>query len=259
MTDKRTPAGLLLDLDGTLYVGDGPVPGAVEAVTELAERGFPRRYLTNTTRFSRRELAERLTGMGFPIGVDEIFTASVSAAESLRQRDVRRIELYLPTSARADFAGFDVTADAPEAIVIGDLGAEWTFERLNRAFRQVTEGAEIVALQKNRYWKTGDGLTLDAGPFVAALEYATGERAEVVGKPTRRFFDLVAGSLGVQPGELAMVGDDVDSDVGGAQRAGMRGALVRTGKFTEDALRRSPVEPDWIADSVAELVRQWFP
>lgn len=251
--------GILLDLDGTLYVGETPLPGAVETVRGLTERGVPRRYLTNTTRISRAALALRLQRMGFPIEVDEIFTAPRAAAAWLQHADVRRVALYLPEATREDFAALEVVEQRPQAVVVGDLGEGWTFERLNTAFRQLQEGAQLVALQKNRYWLTAEGLSLDAGPFVAALEYATRTEAVVVGKPSRAFFAMAADSLGMDPERITVVGDDVEADVGGALAAGMHGALVRTGKYRPDALERSGVRPDLVAASVVEAVSVLFP
>jgi HAD superfamily hydrolase (TIGR01458 family) len=247
---------LLLDLDGTLYVGDSPLPGAVEAVASLVERGVPRRYLTNTTRYSRRTLAERLRSMGFPIALEEIFNAATAARRWLREREMTRVSLYLPEAALEDFAELEIVEERPDAVVIGDLAGGWSFERLNGAFRQVLDGAALVALQKNRYWRTSDGLTLDAGPFVAALEYATGRSAVVTGKPSRAFFQLAADSLGLAPARIGVVGDDVETDVAGAQAAGMRGVLVRTGKFREAALAESGITPDRLVASLGELVEE---
>jgi phospholysine phosphohistidine inorganic pyrophosphate phosphatase len=188
---------LLLDLDGTLYVGDAPLPGAVDAVRALAVRGVPRRYLTNTTRRSRRAVAAQLNALGFLVAEDELFTPPDAAARWLTGRGVRRVALYVHEAAYEDFAAFERADSGPDAVVVGDLGEAWDFATLDRAFRQLMGGAELVALQKNRYWLTPKGLTLDAGPFVAALEYASGREAVVVGKPSAAFFHLAAASLGV--------------------------------------------------------------
>ena len=250
--------GVLLDLDGTLYVGDAAIPGAAEAVRALEERGIPYRYVTNTTRMSRRALAARLAAMGFPgpeeALVEALFTPALAAARWLRERGLRRIALCVPEAAHEDFAHFERDDIRPEAVVVGDLGESWTFAALNRAFGHLMDGAELVALQKNRYWLTPAGLALDAGPFVAALEYASGRPAVVVGKPSADFFRLAAASLGVSPRSAVMVGDDVEADVAGAQEAGLRGALVRTGKYREDELRRSGVRPDAVLDSAARVL-----
>lgn len=254
----QRPGALLLDLDGTLYVGDDPLPGAVEAIRLLQRREIPRRYLTNSTRRSRRALAERLRGMGFPVEEQELFTAGVAAAEWLRREGVRRVALYLPEPAHEDFAGLEVVESGADAVVVGDLGEEWSFGRLNAAFRELLHGARLVALQKNRFWQTPEGLVMDAGPFVAALEHASGRGATVVGKPSPEFFALAARSLSAEPHDVAMVGDDVEVDVAGAQAAGIRGVLVRTGKFREEVLSRSEVHPDLVVNSLAEVIHGWF-
>ncbi len=248
------PGALLLDIDGTLYVGDDAVAGAPEAVRALAARRLPIRYLTNTTRFSRRELAGRLRALGFPAGDHELFTAPVAAAAWLARQGIRRIALYVPDSTLEDFAAFRLVSEEPEAVVVGDLGSGWSFERLNAAFRQLLAGARLVALQRNRYWLTPDGLTIDAGAFVAALEYAASVEAVVVGKPSAEFFRLAAASLPPHAQPALVVGDDVETDIAGARAAGLPAALVRTGKFREETLAAAPVQPELVLESAARLV-----
>jgi HAD superfamily hydrolase (TIGR01458 family) len=156
-----------------------------------------------------------------------------------------------------DFAAFDLASGRPEVVVVGDLGELWTFGRLNRAFLHLMDGAALVALQRDRYWLRGDGLALDAGPFVAALEYATGKTATVCGKPSAEFYRAALASLGAwareRPADVVMVGDDLWGDVEGAQRAGLTAWMVRTGKFREDVVAASGIRPDRIIASVAEL------
>ncbi len=249
----RGPQGLLLDLDGTLYEAEAAVPGAAAAVESLRSAGFPLRFVTNTTRRPRRAVLEALRRFGIGASLEELFTAPSAAGGWLRGRGIRRVALCLPGAAYEDFGDFEIDEERPEAVVVGDLGREWDFDRLNRAFRWILGGAELVAIQRNRYWKTADGLTLDAGPFVAALEYATGKTAHLVGKPSPAFFDAAARSLRLQAAEVAMVGDDLEGDVAGAQAAGALGILVRTGKFRSVELEESPVRPDLVVDSVAAL------
>lgn len=251
------PRALLIDLDGTLYEGDRAIAGAVETVARLRARGVPLRFVTNTTRLPRRGLVERLEAMGVTASADEILTAPRAAADWLESQGLHRVALYLAAAAHEEFARFEVTAERPEAVVVGDLGADWTFERLNHAFRALREGARLVAIQKNRYWSTAGNLTLDAGPFVAALEYAAATEATVVGKPSAAFFAAAARSLDLPPAAIAMVGDDVESDVGGAQEAGMIGVLVRTGKYRPGDETRAGARPDAVLDSVADL-RAWL-
>jgi HAD superfamily hydrolase (TIGR01458 family) len=245
--------GLLMDLDGTLYTDEEPIPGAAETIAALHARGIVCRYLTNTTRIPRRMILERLRAFGFPAGAEDIFTATLAAARWLEQNDIERIATYLPDAAKEDFEPFGFDPIRPQAIVVGDLAERWDFKTLNRAFRQVLDGALLVALQMNRYWRTSKGLELDAGPFVAALEYATDREAIVVGKPSKAFFDLAAASTGLPHESLAVVGDDVDTDIAGAHAAGLRGILVRTGKFRVERLERSATLPHAIIDSVQRL------
>jgi HAD superfamily hydrolase (TIGR01458 family) len=249
----ETPRALLLDLDGTVYEGDRAIPGVAEALTRLRARDVPLRFVTNTTRLPRRGLAARLGALGVAASADEMLTAPRAAVDWLRGHGIRRVALYVAAAAHEEFAEFEVTSDRPEAVVVGDLGADWTFERLNDAFRALLDGARLVAIQKNRYWSTGGTLTLDAGPFVAALEYAAATEATLVGKPSAAFFAAAARSLGLPPAAIAMVGDDVDGDVAGAQRAGLRAVLVRTGKYRSGDEARGGARPDAVLASAAAL------
>lgn len=252
--DLRDVRGLVLDLDGTMYVGDTVISGAPATIDRLRSAGLGIRFATNTTRLSRRALVERLRRLGIDAAIEDLVTAPVAAANWLRARRIRTVALYVADAGRADFDEFRIDEQAPGAVVVGDLGATWTFDLLNRAFRQLLGGAELLAIQRNRYWKTQDGLTLDAGPFVAALEYAAGKQAVTVGKPSAAFFEAAARSLGLPASRVLMVGDDVVSDVDGAMAAGLRGALVRTGKFRPGDLERE-FAPDAVIDSIAELPR----
>ncbi|MDX1675414.1 MAG: TIGR01458 family HAD-type hydrolase [Longimicrobiales bacterium] len=255
MTTSR-PSGLLLDLDGTVYQDDEPVPGAVTAIAELRDGGLPLRFVTNTTRVARGTIAGWLEGFGIPADADDIFTPPFVAMDWLRERELRRVAVLLPEDSQDAFSGFELAepgGDAPEAVVIGDLGEGWTFEVLNRAFRWLLDGAAFLALHRNRYWRTGGELVLDAGAFVAALEYATGREATVVGKPSRPMFAAAARSMGLSLEEVAMVGDDLEADIGGSQALGCTAFMVRTGKFRAEELAESAVEPDRVIDSVAEL------
>jgi HAD superfamily hydrolase (TIGR01458 family) len=248
-----TVRAVLLDLDGVLYVEDEPVPGSVEAVAALRRSGLALRFVTNTTSRSRTRTLEKLERLGFGVSDPELVTPAALAVRHCRERGHRRVALLMKDEVKADFAGLDEAERSADAVIIGDLGTAFGYEALNRAFRLVMNGAELVALQKNRYWLTADGLSLDVGPFVAAIEYATRREAFVVGKPSPGFFELVLGDLGVEAGEAAMVGDDVETDVGGALRAGLHAILVRTGKYRAEAVRASGIEPTATVGSIAEV------
>jgi HAD superfamily hydrolase (TIGR01458 family) len=175
----------------------------------------------------------------------------------LAGRGVRRVAAYVAPETAEDFMRFDLAAEHPEAVVVGDMGEAWDFATLNRAFHQLMDGADLLALQRDRYWLRGDALALDAGPFVAALEYATGKSAALCGKPSAAFYRAALASLpaaaAAAPRDVVMVGDDLWGDVEGAQRAGLSAWMVRTGKFRDDVVNASGIQPDRIIGSVAEL------
>jgi HAD superfamily hydrolase (TIGR01458 family) len=239
--------GIMLDLDGTLYVGGEPVAGARDAVETLGASGLALRYVTNTTRMPRRAVVERMRTLGFEAEEGEVFTPAWAASRLIGSRSCLAL---VDESLHEDLGEARLTEDSPEVVLVGDLGEGFTYARLDAAFRCLMEGAELVALQKNRYWQNGDALSLDAGPFVAALEYASGNRAVVVGKPEESFFRITLEDMGLEAGEVAMVGDDAEADVAGAKKAGLLGIQVRTGKWRPGGVVG---EADLVLDSVAAL------
>ena len=262
--------GVLLDLDGVLYVGDEPVPGAAVVVDWLEREGIPYRYLTNTTSRPRQAIADKLAGMGIGASASQILSPPVAALTWMRRHDVRHPALFVPPATAAEFEELDPLSAGVEegagAVVVGDLGEGWDFATLNRAFRLLMSDTEppLVALGLTRYWLADDGLRLDAGAFVRALEYASGRPAVVMGKPDPRFYGAAVDDLGLPVDtpvdtpfdQVVMVGDDVRADVEGAQRAGLTGVLVRTGKFSPSDLT-GEVSPDAVLDSIADLPAWW--
>jgi phospholysine phosphohistidine inorganic pyrophosphate phosphatase len=249
--------GLLFDLDGTVYQEGQAIPGAAEALEVLRRRSIPFRFTTNTTRRPRAALAEHLRSMGVSAHPGEILSAPAAAARWLKSKGVSRVQLLLAEATFEEFEGFEITGRSPEAVVVGDLGEDWTFPILNQAFRNLMDGAGLLAIQRNRYWRTDGGLSLDAGPFVAALEYGSGKTATLAGKPSPAFFEAAAGELGVPPGRIAVVGDDLESDVAGARASGMIGVAVRTGKYRPQDEERARQAADVVLDSVA-AVPDWI-
>ena len=244
---------LLIDLDGVLYVEDEPVPGSREALTRLRERGLTLRFVTNTTARSRDRTLEKLARLAFAVADRELVTPASLAVRHCHERGHERVALVMNEEVKRDFAELQETASRADAVIVGDLGPAFGYDVLNHAFRQVMDGAELIALQKNRYWMRADGLSLDVGPFVAAIEFATGIKAYVVGKPARAFFDEVLSDLGTPAAAAAMVGDDIESDIGGALSAGLSAILVRTGKYREQQLRESGIEPTIVVGSIAAV------
>jgi HAD superfamily hydrolase (TIGR01458 family) len=247
--------GFLIDIDGVLVVGGRPVEGAAKTLAMLKEQGYEFRCVSNTTQRSRATLAAQLEEWGFPIPPSLIFTPPCAAVAHIHHSGRLRGHLVSTGDIDREFetAGIMLADREVDFVIVGDAGDRFTFPALNHAFRLVLEGADLLALERDRYWMGADGLMLAAGPFVAALEFATGKSALVMGKPSPRFFAMALADMGLSPGESAMIGDDVVTDIGGAKQCGMTGILVRTGKFRPETLKKAPIQPDFVIDSVARL------
>jgi phospholysine phosphohistidine inorganic pyrophosphate phosphatase len=256
------PRAILFDMDGVLYNSDRLIPGAAETVAWLRSRSIPHLFVTNTTSRRRAVLVEKLRAFGIQAHEQDILTPPIVVADWLRKNGEGPAALFVRPKTIPDFHGIPTVPDQAETgasyVVIGDLGELWNFATLNRAFRLLHHNpdAKLIALGMTRYWLASDGISLDVAPFVAALEHATGRQAMVFGKPAARFFHAAVELLGVSPGETLMIGDDVRADVGGAQAAGLRGALVKTGKFRPSDLEIE-TKPEFVLDSVADLPRWW--
>ncbi|MCB1320401.1 MAG: TIGR01458 family HAD-type hydrolase [Leptospiraceae bacterium] len=244
---------LLIDLNGVLYVDDALIPGAVEAIETVRAKGIPCRFTTNSTTRSLESLHQNLIKLGLPIEREEILSPSYAAVLYLRSLGNPACHLIVAEDTKKDFAEFAESFTRPDVIVIGDIGERWNYPIMNKAFEMVMYGAKIVALHKGKYWQVGNDLKLDIGAFISGLEYATGREALVIGKPSRSFFEMALTDLKVAPDRVIMIGDDIDSDVGGAQQAGMRGVLVKTGKYRPELVARSGIDPDGVLDSIADI------
>jgi HAD superfamily hydrolase (TIGR01458 family) len=245
----------LIDLDGVLYVGNSPIPGAKECLKFLEDHGYKYRFVSNSTRRCRSSVAKRLKGLGYDISEERIFTPPLAAIQHMKSSGRNRCYLLTTGDVYRDFveAGAIIADEKADYVIVGDAGENFTFQNLNRAMRILLEEAELLALEKDRYWREPEGLVLSAGPFVAALEYAAGKEGRLMGKPSAEFFRLALEDMDASPRETAMIGDDIHTDVGGAQKIGMSGILVKTGKYREDTAKSSGVRPDLVLDSIARL------
>jgi HAD superfamily hydrolase (TIGR01458 family) len=228
--------GLLLDIDGVLATSWRPIEGSIEAMRWIRARGIPFRLITNTTTHTRDDLAATLRDAGFDVDVEgeDIITAVVATATYLlAHHPDARVALLSDGDARADLPGVDVvTVDDPaDVVVIGGASDDFSYAAVNRAFELVRDGAALVGMHRNLYWRTTTGWQLDGGAYLAALEAATGTTATICGKPAPAFFSAALTLIGVPAERAVMVGDDIVNDVLGAQAAGIRGIQVRTGKF----------------------------
>jgi HAD superfamily hydrolase (TIGR01458 family) len=265
---------LLLDLDGVIVVAGQPVPGSADAVGTLERRGIPYRIVTNTSAVSRATLARYAARMGVPIPAER-FQSALSASAAWTARVYADQPLYVLASedARSEFHGqrllsheeAGIRGATAAAVILGDSPEEATFDNLNRAFRLIRNGAELIGMHQNPWWLTAEGPTLDSGAFVAGLAFATETRPRILGKPAASFFTVAVDDLRREVGrdltrnEIVMVGDDVRTDVRAAQRAGLRGIFVLSGKHglidvEAAAAERGGRRPDAIARSLAEVV-----
>lgn len=248
-----TVRGLLLDLDGVVTVGGAPLRGSLAAIERLREAEIPLRFVTNTTTKPRRRLIADLAAIGLAIKPADLFTPARLARDALAASGKKPFLLIHPDLAE-DFYGLESGEDA---VVIGDAREAFSYANLNHAFRLIHDGADFLALARNRNFLDRDRkLSLDVGGFVAALEYATEKPAHVFGKPSAEFFHGAVRALALLPQETAMIGDDAEADVGGAIRAGLAGILVRTGKYRPGD--ESKVAPTLVADDLAQAVEMFF-
>ncbi len=248
-------AGLIIDVDGTLLTRERAIPGAAELLAACTRQGMPYRIVTNTTRRSRAATAAALRSAGLAVADDVVLQPAVLARRLILDSGRPRAGLLVPEEVRGDLEGVEEDARAPDWVVVGDLGHRFSFAVLNEALRWLRAGARLLALHKNPCWQPSaeEGWVLDAGAFVVALEYAAGTAAEIVGKPSLAFFDLALRDLGLEAGQVLVIGDDVENDARGGAAAGCRTALVRTGKFQGSLAELDGRDADLVLDSVADL------
>ncbi|CAB3378538.1 Hypothetical predicted protein [Cloeon dipterum] len=249
---------VLIDLSGTLHIDDTAIPGAVEALKRLRSSGIKVRFVTNTTKESSRSLHARLSSLGFEVDRKEMFSSLAAARLLAEERGLRPL-LLVDQAAEEEFEGLPAPEQGPpNAVLVGLAPKRFDYQSLNQAFRLVLDGAQLIAINKSRYYQTKDGLSLGAGSFVAAIEFATGKEAEVVGKPARSFFEASLKGLGVAAEEAIMIGDDVKDDVIGAIDAGIQGLLVKTGKYRpgdEKKLAEGVVVAENFPEAVDRILR----
>jgi HAD superfamily hydrolase (TIGR01458 family) len=249
-------ACILLDVDGVLHVSGEPIPGAVDAVAALRRAGHSLRFVTNNSTRPQEQLATELRELGFELAEAEIQTTPRAAARELAGR---RVFALVMAAVVPDLNGLELASMGVDAVLLGgcdetlEPNQVFTYMNLARAFAEIQSGAAFYCLHKNKWWQTSRGPLLDAGAFVAGLEYATGVEATVLGKPSPAYFAAALDALDAEPELTWMVTDDVEADVRGAQLFGMRTVLLRTGKFRPETLERADATPDVVLSSLAQF------
>ena len=254
MSRVREIDALLLDIDGVLSVSWEPIPGSIDALAALRRAGLPVCLITNTTTHSRVELASTLRDAGFDVDASQIVTAVTATADHLRRaRPGAAVFVLSDGDPRGDLDGVRLVdrIDDADVVVLGGASERFDYETVNAAFRRLMDGADLVAMHRNMYWRTADGLELDAGAYVAGLEVAAGVTATVCGKPSASYFAAALDVVGATADRAAMVGDDVMNDVEGARACGLLGLLVRTGKYRPGDEDRGA--PDAVLDRLADV------
>jgi HAD superfamily hydrolase (TIGR01458 family) len=249
-------AAILVDVDGVLHVSGEPISGAPEAIRDLRASGHRLRFVTNNTTRSRATLAGELRGCGIELDDSELQTTAAAAARALAGK---RVFALVMAALVEDLEGIELVGEGANAVLLGgadeteETGRVFSYMNLARAFAELELGADLYSQHNNRRWHTSRGPLLDSGAFVSGLEYAADVEATVLGKPSPAYFEAALAALDAEPELTWMVGDDLDSDIAGAQRYGLKTVLVRTGKFRPDALERSTVVPDAVISSIAFL------
>ena len=239
-----------------LHVSGEEIPGAAAAIRRLRVAGHRLRFVTNTTTRSRARLAAELRGQGIELDDDEVQTTAGAAVSALRGRRVFALTMQ---AIVADLDGIELVGEGADAVLLGgadetpETNLVFSYMNLARAFAELELGADLYCLHRNRWWQTARGPLLDAGAFVAGLEYAAQVEAVVLGKPSVSYFTAACEALDADPELTWMVGDDLESDIAGAQALNMRTVLVRTGKFRPDTVEASRVRPDGIVSSLGML------
>lgn len=249
--------GMALDMDGTVYHGECPIPGAQEFISRLRDAGIPFRFLTNNSSHPRGFYADRLARMGFDAGPCDVLTSTVATVRYLKKErpHAKVFALASPEVGREIVgSGIDlVDADDDPDIVLLTFDKTIDYEKINAGYRCLVAGAELVATHPDDLCPTENGYDVDIGPFIRLYESLTGKKATVVGKPNRLMLDMAALEMGIPPEDVVMVGDRLSTDIRMASDAGTSSVLVLSGETDRAMLEASGMHPTLVRDSVADL------
>ncbi len=243
---------LLIDLEGVVYQDGHAISGSISFIRYLDKINFPYLFLTNTTTMPRKDISKKLSKMGLKINTEKIITPLVSTYNYLKKNKISSIALYCNQKCKEDFVGFNINHQSPDAVIIGDLHKKFSWNKLNEIFQISLSSRKLIAFHKN---KTGtrDGLLgLDLGPYVKALEYALGRNFMLMGKPNKNFFQTAIDQLGLNPKDILMIGDDINVDIGGAQKINLQTCLVKTGKYGKQPNTKA-IKPSYLVPKLSHI------
>lgn len=243
--------GFLFDLNGVFYEDNKVLHGAVEIINLLREKEIPFRFISNNSTLSRRLFTKKLNEIGLNIFEEEVFTANYAGFLTAQKLKLKNCKLVLNKEGQEDYVSLTDNKRKIDGIVIGDIGNNWNYKLMNQLMKNILDDAKIIALHKGKYYQSKGELQIDCGAFIKGLEYVTGEKAIVVGKPSKSFFKLAISDWNFR--EIAIVGDDIYNDIRGGNKMGFSTFLVKTGKFREDIFIRSKIRPDYCIESIQKL------
>ena len=248
-------SGFMIDMDGTVYKGGNLIPGAIDFIEALKDRGIPFVFLTKNSSGPRTRYLDKLTRMGFDVTLDNVLTSTTATIRFLLSE--RPGKTVYPVSspevaAEMSDAGVSLVEDDPDIVVL-TFDRTITYEKINRAYRAVRDGAELIATHPDDLCPTEDSYDIDIGPFIRMFEQMCGTRAIVIGKPNRLMLEMAAREMGVDPEGTVMVGDRLYTDIEMAISAGTASILVLSGETTREMLEASGKNPTYVLGSVAEI------
>ncbi|MDD3050701.1 MAG: HAD-IIA family hydrolase [Candidatus Cloacimonetes bacterium] len=247
--------GLIFDVDGTISIDNKLIKGTVDFFAQLDKCGIPYVFVSNTTSRTPAKMMEKLNSQGLHLNENQIITPITTAKQYLRDNGYRKIALVRCEATEVEFGEFEFSDD-PEVVILTDDGEGLTYDDINRCFNYHLKGAKITALQKNKYYAKDNHLVADLGFYTAGFEYLTGEEILNFGKPSEALFRKALATLNIRDfNQVFMVGDDIEFDVLGAMKLGMKGVLVKTGKYQKDMEKKYTNQPDFILEDVTKLVR----
>ena len=220
---------LLIDFDGVIRIGNRIAKEAGEFFKFISDNNIPACILSNSTLRNGNEIKKFLVDNNIKTEIPALTCADASL--NYIKENYQKITVFASDTTKEMFKEF-LTNEVPEAVLVGDMADKWSYENLNQIFRFVLDGADFIAMQKNKYWSPDDkNLYLDAGAFISSIEFATGILAKLIGKPSPIFYHSGLKALDFSKNsDFIMIGDDIETDIEGAQKIGGKGILIYTGK-----------------------------
>ena len=245
---------LLIDLEGVLYSDNKLIDGSSNVLKHLRQKELNLRFLTNTTTIPRNKILEKLINYGFDIKEEEIFTPITATKKYLEENGFKEIFLVTNKELITEFENYELTDEKPKAVIMGDIYKDFNWDILNKIFKLIhKQDAQIISLHQNKYCVRNNEISLDLGPFVKAIEYASNKNAVLMGKPNKNFFDLVIKDLNSHHENILMIGDDIRSDIEGGNHAGLKTIQVKTGKYQSSDDQNS-LQPDARIENINEVL-----